>query len=125
MASVTINNSPNSNTEENNKPKKSKGTIKNWIAILSLIIAVLSIVSNVIVTKINNDTIYESTRYEVTFAEKKKIFTKSIENIYDLDYQLFYVKFLVEMILEKFEEYVFGDDNKKLSAEIANQRDSL
>lgn len=55
------------------------------VAIVSVIGIIITIISNVFITKFNNDSDFRNKQYEVTFNEKKRLFSKQMELSYTLE----------------------------------------
>lgn len=47
-----------------------------WIPILSLLLAIISVLANIVVTNLNNNSTKEIKEFELTFQEKRKLFTE-------------------------------------------------
>lgn len=74
----------------NKAPKQKRET--DWVPILSLALAIITILANIVITDITNRTTRETKEFELTFQEKRKLYTdhskllsKVIINIDKLD----------------------------------------
>lgn len=62
-----------------------KRNLKDWVPILSLLLAILSIVSGVIIAKMNIKASKEAKEFELTYSEKRKLFTNQLRILNDFN----------------------------------------
>jgi hypothetical protein len=77
-----------------------KKNIVDWIPILSLILAIASVLANIVIAQINNKVTKEVKEFEITFEQKRKLFSKHIEILSELERESSLIDFNLSLKLQ-------------------------